>query len=346
MIAFLLEVKKSRAKKSKAKKKVVVIGGGTGTYTALMGLKKYPLDISVIVTMMDSGGSNRVIRDEFGLLPTSDLRQCMVALASKESDEILRRLFTYRYNAGTGISGMTFGNLFMAALTDIYGSQEKAIDETCKILGVKGRIIPVTFDNTNLVARYDNGEQVLGEHFIDEPKKELGLRKIVELEVFPKAKANPKAVRAIKGADLVVLGPGDLYTSIICNLVVEGIKGAFKSTKAKVVYVLNLMTRFGQTNGLGASGHLDEVEKYIGKGVVDVVLVNKTLKFPPGILARYKQEKASVVKDDLESGKDILVKRLNLISPTVHSKSKSDKLKRSLIRHDSHKLARAVISLL
>jgi len=157
------------------KKKIVVFGGGTGTYTVLSGLKKYKnLDISVVVSMMDDGGSNRVIRDEFGLLPTSDLRQCIVALASDNSDKILRKLFTYRYSLGTGISGMTFGNLFMAALTDIYhGNQKKAIEETCELLGVAGKIIPVTFDNTNLVAMYENGRQVLGEHFIDEPREEL-----------------------------------------------------------------------------------------------------------------------------------------------------------------------------
>src|SRR5512135_3794510 len=184
-------------------KKVVVIGGGTGTFTVLSGLKKYPkLDLSVIVTMMDSGGSNRIIRDEFGLLPTSDLRQCIVALSSEKPSEIVRELFTYRYNQGTGISGMTFGNLFLAALTDIYGSQEKAIEKTCEFLDVQGKIIPVTFDNTNLVARYDNGKQVLGEHFIDEPDSDLCLHRIVELSVFPPAKANEKAITEIDNADL------------------------------------------------------------------------------------------------------------------------------------------------
>lgn len=203
-------------------KKIVVIGGGTGTYTVLMGLKKYPqLDLSVIVSMMDSGGSNRVIRDEFGLLPTSDLRQCMVALSEEKPKEMIRKLFTYRYNAGTGISGMTFGNLFMAALTDIYGSQDVAIEKTCEFLDVKGKIIPVTYENTNLVALYDNGKQVLGEHAIDEPDDDLCRHKIVELSVFPKASANNVALDEIKTADLIVLGPGDLYTSVLPNLVID-----------------------------------------------------------------------------------------------------------------------------
>ena len=142
-------------------KKIVVIGGGTGTYAILKGLKSFPVHLSAIISMTDSGGSNRVLRDEFGLLPTSDIRQCIAALASDNANGLIRELFTYRYNQGTGISGMTFGNLFMAALADICGSQEAAIEKTCQLLEVKGDIIPVTLDNTHLVARYENGEQVL-----------------------------------------------------------------------------------------------------------------------------------------------------------------------------------------
>jgi uncharacterized cofD-like protein len=274
--------------KKKNRKKIVVIGGGTGTYTTLLGLKKYPVDLSVIITMMDTGGSNRVLRDEFGFLPTSDIRQCMVGLASNHSHEILRKLFTYRYNSGTGISGMTFGNLFMAALTDIYSSQEEAIKKTCEILDVQGKILPVTYDNVQLVARYDNGKQILGEHFIDEPPEKMGGRRITELTVIPEAKANPKAIQSIKEADLIILGPGDLYTSTICNLVIDGIATAICRSKAKKVYVMNLMTRYSQTYNFTASDYLKELEKYLGIGAIDYVLINKSKKFPPGILNRYK----------------------------------------------------------
>ena len=328
-------------------KKIVVIGGGTGTYTVLSGLKKYPVDLSVIVTMMDSGGSNRVMRDELGLLPTSDLRQCLVALASDESSEVLRKLFTYRYENGVGLSGMTFGNLFMAALSDIYSSQKEALEKTCEMLDVKGNIIPVTYDKTNLVARYENGKQVLGEHEIDEPDEVQGEYKIVELEVFPRVDANPDAVNAIKEADLVVLGPGDLYTSILCNIVVPGIAEALSNTKAKVVFVTNLMTKFGQTNKYKASDYLVELEKYLGEGVLDFIIINNTKTYPPGILSRYKQERAKPVKDDLgEKNETVQIVRAQLISDTVYTKAKSDKLNRSLIRHDSDKLAKTVISLL
>ncbi len=328
------------------KKKIVVIGGGTGTYTVLKGLKKYPLHLSAIVSMTDSGGSNRVIRDEFGLLPTSDIRQCIVALASKNSNGILRELFTYRYNQGTGISGMTFGNLFMAALTDIYGSQEKAIEKTCELLDVVGDIIPVTLDNSNLVAKYENGKQILGEHFIDEPDPYTGKYRIVGLELIPKAKASPKALKAVREAEMIVFGPGDLHTSIICNLLVDGIADEIKKSKAKKVLVVNLMTKFGQTNNFSAKNHLDELENYLKKGIIDYCLVNKKFPYQRGILNRYSQEKASPVVDDLGFLKRPKVVREDFISEKIQKKDKSDKLKRSLIRHDSEKLARAIVELL
>ena len=292
--------------------------------------------------MTDSGGSNRVIRDEFGLLPTSDIRQCIVALASSKANGVLRELFTYRYNQGTGITGMSFGNLFMAALTDIYGSQEEAIKKTCEILDVEGDIIPVTFENTNLVARYENGQQVLGEHYIDEPDPRLGDLKIVELEVFPKVEANKKALQSIKEADLIIFGPGDLYTSIICNLVVDGIAKAIKKSKAKKVYVVNLMTKFGQTSEFTATDHLNELEKYLGRNVIDYSLINKTTKYSKKILSRYSQENAKPVIDDLKSR----VIRANFISTDIPQKHNADKLIRSLIRHDSEKLAAEINKLL
>ncbi len=332
------------------KKNIVVIGGGTGTYTILTGLKKFKdLNISVIVTMMDSGGSNRVIRDQFGLLPTSDLRQCMVALSSEKPSEIVRELFTYRYNQGIGISGMTFGNLFMAALTDIYGSQEKAIEKTCEFLDVQGQIIPVTFDDSHLVARYSNGKQILGEHLIDEPLDEgMGEYKIVELETIPKAKANKKAIEAIQNADLIILGPGDLYTSVISNLIVDGISDAINKSSAKVVFPLNLMTKYSETNNFEASDFIEVIEKYIGKDRLNFALVHKDGEIPKDVLRRYKEEKAFLVEDNLDSSRapSLQVVRKDLISNIVFEKAESDKLKRSLIRHDPNKLAKAIITLL
>ena len=333
----------------KKRKKVVVIGGGTGTYTTLVGLRKYPLDISVIVSMTDSGGSNRVIRDEFGLLPTSDLRQAMVALASEEEGDLLRKLFVYRYNQGVGISGMTFGNLFMAALTEILGSQKEAIAETCRLLHVNGNIIRVTYDNSQLVARYDNGKQVMGEHHIDEPDLTTGQHRIVGLEVFPKAKANPEALEAIKNAVLIFMGPGDLYTSLLCNLVVTGIAKAIAKSKAQKVFVVNLMTKFGQTSGFSGSDYLFELYKYLAGGVVQTVLVSKQFRLKGDVLKRYKEEKAEIVVDDLDfsnqSPKPMII-RADLVSDKIYEKQKGGRPPRNPIRHDPDKLAKALVSLL
>ena len=318
-----------------AKKNVVVIGGGTGTYVTLSGLKKYPkLNLTVIISMMDSGGSNRILRDEFGLLPTSDIRQAIVALSSDKTAPILRKLFTYRYENGIGISGMTFGNLFMAALTDIFKSQSQAIAETCKLLGVSGQIIPVTNELAHLVARYSNGKQVLGEHQIDEPGPTLGQHRIVELEVFPQVSANPDALEAIYKADYIILGPGDLYTSTLCNVVVPGIAPAIAASKAKIIYVVNLMTKFGQTHELSAQDHVAQIDKYLGRSP-DHIVTNKHSPLAPEILARYSQEQSQPVIDDL--GPQAI--RANLLSTQIYAKPKSDILHRSLIRHDAAKLA-------
>ncbi len=330
-------------------KKVLVLGGGTGTYTTLIGLKKFDLDLSVVVTMMDSGGSNRIIRDEFGLLPTSDIRQAILALSGSKSSEVLRKLFTYRYDHGTGITGMTFGNLFMAALTEIEGSQKAAIATTCKILEVEGQILPVTFDNTNLIARYQNGRQVLGEHYIDEPDPQVGKSRIAELSVFPSAKASKEALEAISMADLIVFAPGDLYTSLICNLVIDGISDAIAKSKAKKVFVVNLMTKFGQTESFTASDHLFEVQKYLKGGIIDFVLINSNTNISKTIIKKYSEENAHIVADDFDHSNPVpkpVILRTDLLSSDVYTKPKSDKLARSLIRHDPDKLAKAIVSLL
>ena len=329
---------------AQTKKRIVCLGGGTGTSVALSGLKKYPVDLSAIVAMADSGGSNRIIRDEFGLLPTSDIRQCLVALAEShnDSENLLRELFTYRFHQAKGIKGNTFGNLFMAALSDILGSQKKAIKQTGQILKIKGEVLPVTFDESDLVALYENGLKVSGEHHIDMPKHN-GKLKIEKVWLEPKSKANPEAVKAILKADLIVFGPGDLYTSLIVNLLSDGIVDALKKTKAKIVYVLNLMTRYGQSFGYSAKDHVKDIEKYLGKNL-DFVLVNsKKIKF--SVLASYEREKEFPVKDDLSDDYFKVIKK-DLLSEKETKKVPGDVLCRSLVRHDSDKLAKTIISLI
>lgn len=326
-------------------KNIVVIGGGTGTFVVLSGLKKYPVNLSAIVSMTDSGGSNRVLRDEFGLLPTSDIRQCLVALAasSNGSEVLLRKLFMYRFCQGKGMKGMTFGNLFMAALTDILGSQEKAITQTQNILKIKGEILPVTLTDSQLVAVYENGRKAVGEHYIDEPKHN-GKIKIKKVFLSPASKAYLPAIRAIKKADLIVIGPGDLYTSIISNLLVKGVSGAIRKSRAKKVFVMNLMTRPGQTFGFSAKDHINTLEKYLGKNFLDFVLVNSK-SLPPKILKKYWAEQAFPVVDDLKvSGSKVI--RKDFLGRQMTSRIAGDVLWRSLIRHDSDKLAKTIINLL
>ncbi|MBU1326995.1 YvcK family protein [Patescibacteria group bacterium] len=330
-------------KKRTGNTRIVCIGGGTGTFVTLRGLKKYPCQLSAIVTMSDSGGSNKRIRDEFGLLPTSDIRQCFIALSDENGGVgILRRLFMYRFEKGTGISGMTFGNLFMAALSDIAGSQKEAIQQTGKVLRIHGKVIPVSFTNTNLAATYDDGHVVGEEHLIDEPPHD-GRMHITDIYLKPKAEANPDALAAIEKAVLIVLGPGDLYTSVIPNFLVSGIPGALRRSKAVVVYVLNLMTKYGQTYGFTAQDHIRVLTKYINR-YPDVVLINNA-PLPHHALTLYAKNHEYPVVDDIPTHATYNVIRANLVSQHVYSKASSDALVRSLIRHDSEKIAKTLISI-
>lgn len=325
-------------------KNIVCIGGGTGTFVVLKGLKNYPYKLSAIVTMSDSGGSNKRIRDEFGLLPTSDIRQCLIALSEEKGGAgLLRKLFMYRFEKGQGISGMTFGNLFMAALADILGSQEEAIRQTGKVLRISGRVIPVSFTDTNLYAEYENGQIATEEHLIDEPEHD-GKLKIVKLFSKPEPQANQEAVEAIKKADLIILGPGDLYTSLLPNLLVKEIAQALKTAKGKKVYVLNLMTKYGQTYNFKASDHLRVLEEYIGK-TIDYVLANSG-EYSQSVLKRYEEMNELPVLDDLPQKAYYTVIRKPFAGSEEVSKSSSDKLVRSLIRHDSEKLAKELVNIL
>lgn len=324
--------------------KIVCIGGGTGTFVVLKGLKEYPVDLTAIVSMADSGGSNKRIRDEFGLLPTSDIRQCFVALADESGGAgLMRSLFMYRFEKGKGIAGMTFGNLFMAALADILGSQAEAIRQTRKVLRIKGKVIPVTYTDTNLSARYVDGHVVREEHLIDEPEHD-GKIMIEEVFLSPKAHATPEAIDAILQADLVVLGPGDLYTSLIPNILVRGVRQAIACTKATVVYVLNLMTKYGQTYQYTANDHMKALERYIGKSI-DTVLVN-TAPIPIRALSVYAKSHEVPVVNNLIPDTPYHVYLTDLIGSSLVTKSKSDALVRSLIRHDSVKLGAAIMDIL
>ncbi len=329
------------------KKKIVVIGGGTGTYTLLRGLKAYAdvVDITAIVTMADSGGSTGRLRDEFGQLPVGDVRMALCALADDVDahGDLLRELFLYRFAKGEGLVGHNFGNLLLTALTEIVGETSTAIETAGQILRIKGSVIPITSDNVQLVATYDTGELVMGEHHIDTPVPSAHDNRIVHLAVTPEATINPHARAAILEADMIVLGPGDLYTSILANCVITGVKEAVVASNATIVYVCNLMSRSGQTIGMHSSEYVQEIKNYVGVTPHHVIFNNSP--FPAALLASYKREGNHPVENNITSD-TCTVHAIDVVSTQSYVTKEGDTVTRSLIRHDSEKLSRAILNLL
>lgn len=315
----------------KSKKKIVIIGGGTGVFTLLTGLKNYFSDLTAIVTMADDGGSTGILREDFGMLPPGDVRRALVAL-SRTDNATLARLFGYRFPSGTGLTGHSFGNLMLAALHNLTGNFEGAIREASKILNVEGAVVPVTLKKARLVAELEDGTVVRGESNIDIPKHDGRLR-IKRLWLEPAVQANPAARIAILSADLVIVGPGDLYTSILPNILAGGIVAALKTTRASVLYVTNVMTKFGETNHFNASDFVHVMENHLGNKAIDYVLVN-TGRPSARRLAPYIRERAELVQFDRE----------NLGSkPTVIA---ADVVRdRGFVRHDPEKTARIICRL-
>src|ERR1035437_8639171 len=235
-------------------------------FVVLSGLKKYNVELAAIITMMDSGGSSGKLRDELGVLPPGDVRQCLVALA--KSSKLLREMFNYRFDEG-GLKGHTFGNIFLSTLTTTTGSMKMAIEEVGKILRIQGRVIPVTYNKSDLCIELEDGSIIEGETHIDEVESREQRARIIRAFLKPEAKANPDAIEAIKDADAIIIGPGDLYTSIIPNLLVKGIQPAIKASKGKKIYVLNLMTKYGQTTRHTAKDHVKDLEQYVGDDQLD-----------------------------------------------------------------------------
>lgn len=314
------------------RKKVVVIGGGTGTFAVLSGLKDHPVDIAAIVAMADNGGANGVIREEFGILPPSDVRKMLVALAPADKQK-LSELFNYRFKTDNWLSGHTFGNLMLTALERLTGDFERAIDEAAHILSVKGEVIPVTLAKTHLFAELENGKVIKGETNVDIPQHDPHLR-IKRVWLSPRANVNPRARKAILDADLVVIGPGDLYSSLLQNVIVEGMSVALKKTKAKIAYVVNLTTKLGETNGFSATDFVSEMERYVGRNVIDYIVVGGK-KPGQARLAAYEEAGSSWV----ETGAIASTKRQQLIVADLVRP-------RGFIRHDPEKTAKVILGLL
>jgi uncharacterized cofD-like protein len=316
-------------------KKIAVIGGGTGNFSLLKGLKNYPIDLHAIVSMADSGGSTGVLRDEMGVLPPGDLRQCIVALS--EESETLRSLMNYRYGEDSGkFSGQSFGNLFISTLEKVTGNLESALSEIHKLMKLKGDVVPVTYDQITLRARTANGVIYQGEHLIDEV---LHDDQIAEVFYDPMPTANPTAIRSILEADVVVIAPGDPNTSILPNLIIPEIAVALKKTEAKVVMVCNLMTKIGHSNDFSVYGFVDRYEKAIGQAFIDCVIYN-TQTPAASSLERYRNDGGLVifVPDEFSLRPEIKLIGSDLVM-APHPSALNESSVKNLIRHNSTKLA-------
>ncbi len=319
-------------------KKVVVIGGGTGSFVVLRGLKKHPVDLSAIVSMADDGGSTGILRDELGVLPPGDVRQCLVALS--DSGRLMRSLMNYRFDNGC-LEGHSFGNILLSALEKVTGSFEKAVEEAGKILSIKGKVIPVTTNQVRLHMVLKNNKLLKGEREILLYPDSLVEFKSIYLEPFPTV--NPRAIDEMMNADLIVFGPVGLYTSLIPNLLVEGVAKDLRESKAKKVFIMNLINKKTQTPGYKSSHYLHEVRRFIGKDIFDAIIINNA--HPPVDLLEKYSEEGELIQNDF---KDVTVIEADILDTEKPEYSKNDVIAhtRALIRHDANKLADVLMNII
>ncbi len=308
--------------------KIVVVGGGTGLGTILRGLKEITSNLTAIVTVADDGGSSGRLRKEFGILPPGDIRNCLVAMADIEP--LMEGLMQYRFSGNSDLAGHSFGNLFLTVMTDITGDFEQAIRESSKVLAVRGQVLPATLENVTLKAEMVDGSMVRGESAIT--ASELAIKRIF-LEPDD-VKPLRESVNAINEADLVILGPGSLYTSVIPNLLVKEIREALRNASAIKLYICNAMTQPGETDHYTASDHIRAILQHAGPELIDIAVIN-TEAIPPDLMERYAEEGAEPVAADFERVKALGVTPFGL---EVIVKS-------NLIRHDATKLAQMVLNL-
>jgi uncharacterized cofD-like protein len=309
--------------------KIVAIGGGTGLSTLLRGLKQYSANITAIVTVADDGGSSGRLRREIGVLPPGDIRNCIAALADEE--KLLTELFQYRFQTGGGLSGHSFGNLFLTAMSDIAGDLEKAIAASSQVLAIRGRVLPATLCDVSLWAELADGRRIDGESNITEAQGKID--RIGCLPADPPAL--PAAIRAIKEADYIIIGPGSLYTSVIPNLLVPEIKEAIAKTKAPRIYVCNIMTQPGETEDYTVADHIKAIDRVCGRPIFDAVLVQRQSPSPQS-LERYAQENCHPVFLDRE---EIMRLDRRLVIANVMDEDE----KTGYVRHDPWRLARVLL---
>ncbi|NCO74480.1 MAG: YvcK family protein [Cyanobacteria bacterium] len=308
--------------------KVVAIGGGTGLSTLLRGIKYYSANITAVVTVADDGGSSGRIRREMGMLPPGDIRNCIAALADEE--KLLTELFQYRFTAGEGLNGHSFGNLFLTALNDITGSLEGAIDASSKVLAIKGKVLPATLSDVSLWAKFADGKIVEGESNIPEVGE-----KIIEVGCNPpNPPATPAVIKAIQQAQYIILGPGSLYTSIIPNLLIPEIREAIIKSSAPKIYVCNIMTQKGETDGFTVSDHIRAIDHVCGGKIFDAILVQGRSPSQE-ILRKYAAKHCHPVYLDRE---EVVKLGRRIVQGNVMSQD----LDSSYVRHDSQLLGKAL----
>ncbi|MDP9211673.1 MAG: YvcK family protein [bacterium] len=323
--------------------RVVVIGGGTGTFATLSALKGRVGHLSAIVNMVDDGGSTGVLRDELGVLPPGDVRQCLVALASDTSH--MRKLMNYRFTGGT-FEGHPFGNLFLSVLEKTTGSFADAVKTAGEILAIEGEVIPVTTDDIRLCRRQADGTVIKGERTIQDSFFERGENAEIYLE--PEAVLNEEAARAIKEADLIVFGPGNVYCSLVPNLLVGGMPEALKAAAGKRVFICNLVNKPHQTAGSKVHEHVERLERHAVPGLFDYVLYDSS-RPSEELLARYRQAGEEWVEHDPAAFKDKPYRAIgaDLLSTAPPERKsggpKRTAVTRNFIRHDPEKLAAVVM---
>ena len=327
------------------RKNIVTIGGGTGSFMLLRGLKKYPINLSAIVSMADDGGSAGVLRDELGVLPPGDARQCLTALS--DSSEMLRKLMDYRFEGGK-LKGHTFGNLFLSALEKINGGFYRGVEAAAKILDVKGEVIPVSEENMRLRIELNSGKILAGENQLDH-NIEVRSHGIKRVFLRPQVRAHRRAVEKILSADFVIIGPGDLHGSIIPNLIVTGISEAVRKTKAKIIFNCNLTNKKGQTENFSLDDYVNAVEKYIGRGRIgSVVFNNKKLNSDLADKYEKREGRSSIVRiKDAVGDRSYEIISADVLNNKKIRRVKSDAISstRSFIRHDSDKLAKVLMNI-
>lgn len=318
-----------------SKKKVVVIGGGTGIFPVITALTTLDVEVKSIVAVSDSGGSTGKIRDEFGFPPVGDMRQSLAALAADENHVWIRKLLLYRFPQSSSLQGHNLGNLLLTALQDMAQSTSKALEIASAVFRLEGEVIPITEQASDIEITYQDGTVTTSEHLLDIASVQPS--RVVDMQLVPSRTINPKATEAIVEADYIIIGPGDLYASLMANLVVSGITDAFKKTTATTVYFLNLMTRNRQTFGMTAQDHIEVIEDTI-ETKLDYVIANNA-PIPEQTLKAYENENEFEVIDDLKENAETNIIRADLLANETFQNQKDDSLPRSLLRHDSHKIA-------